>query len=89
MPLTKEIKGDIIAEYQSNSSDTGSTSVQIAILTRRIKDLMGHFSQHKKDHHSRHGLLSLVSKRRKLLKYLMATDYDKYKAILKSLELRR
>ncbi len=89
MPLKKEQKKEIIGEFGSNESDTGSTEVQIALLTTRIKELTEHFKVHKKDHASRRGLLKLVGKRRKLLKYLKKTDLEGYRAILKRLNLRK
>ena len=74
MPLAKEIKSDIISGYKVHESDTGSPEVQVAILTRRIQDLTEHFKTHKKDNHSRRGLLKLVSQRRRLLDYLKRKD---------------
>lgn len=87
--LTKENKQKIITEYGLNDKDTGSTEVQIALLTARIQDLTEHFKTHKKDHSSRRGLLKLVGQRRTLLKYLKKKDLDSYRTILKKLNLRK
>lgn len=87
--LTKEEKQKIITEYGLNDKDTGSTEVQIALLTARILDLTEHFKTHKKDHSSRRGLLKLVGQRRTLLKYLKKKDLDSYRTILKKLNLRK
>lgn len=87
--LTKERKQEIISEFGQNDKDSGSTEVQIALLTERIQDLTGHFKEHKKDHGSRRGLLKLVGQRRTLLKYLKKSDLDSYRAILKKLNLRK
>ena len=87
--LTKEAKQEIITEYGLNDKDTGSTEVQIALLTARILDLTDHFKNHKKDHSSRRGLLKLVGQRRTLLKYLKKKDLDSYRTILKKLNLRK
>ena len=89
MPLTKEQKQEIIVEYGGNKAATGSTEVQIALLTQRIQDLTEHFQDHAKDHSSRRGLLKLVGKRRKLLNYLQKTNLDSYRGILKKLNLRK
>jgi small subunit ribosomal protein S15 len=89
MGLTKEGKKEIIKDYRSNEKDTGSSAVQIALLTKRIDELSRHFKFHKKDHHSRYGLLKLVSQRRKLLNYLKKRNQDKYIKIVKKLGLRR
>lgn len=89
MSLTKEAKQSIIEEYGANAKDTGSTEVQIALLTARIKDLTEHFKVNKKDHNSRRGLLKLVGQRRRLLKYLKREDLEKYREILKKLNLRK
>lgn len=89
MPLKKDQKIAIINEFGSNDKDTGSTEVQIALLTTRIKELTEHFKVHKKDHASRRGLLKLVGQRRKLLKYLKKNDLEGYRAILKRLNLRK
>lgn len=86
--LTKEEKKAIIDEYKINENDTGSTEVQIAILTYRIRSLTEHLQTHKKDHHSRRGLLKMVGTRRGLLKYLREKDIDKYRELIEKLELR-
>ena len=89
MPLAKEEKERIIAEYGANEKDTGSTEVQIALLTQRILDLTEHFKVFKKDHNSRRGLMILVGQRRKLLKYLQRENADNYGELLKRLGLRK
>lgn len=89
MSLAKEKKQKVISTFQKHKSDTGSSEVQIALLTERIADLTDHFKKHKKDFHSRRGLLMMVNKRRKLLKFLKSEDNDMYKEILKKLELRK
>lgn len=87
--LTKERKTEIIHAYQMHTSDSGSPEVQIAILTERINSLTDHFKTHAKDHHSRRGLLKMVSKRRRLLDFLKREDVQRYKAILKKLNIRK
>jgi small subunit ribosomal protein S15 len=82
-------KEEIISKFQRASNDTGSPEVQIALLSARIKALTSHFKTHIKDHHSRRGLLQLVSKRRRLLDYLQRTDNARYQSILQELSLRR
>jgi small subunit ribosomal protein S15 len=89
MPLGKAGKETIITDYKIHESDTGSPEVQIAIISARINYLNEHFKVHKKDHHSRRGLLKLVGRRRKLLDYLKANDKDRYEKIRTSLELRK
>ncbi|EKA61681.1 MULTISPECIES: 30S ribosomal protein S15 [Janibacter] len=89
MPLTAEVKKQIMAEYGTVEGDTGSPEVQVALLTQRIKDLTEHAREHKHDHHSRRGLLLLVGKRRRLLRYLESTDIERYRALIKRLGLRR
>ena len=89
MPLTTERKNSIVAEYRLDEKDTGSPEVQVALLSARISDLTGHFNSHKKDHHSRLGLLKMVNKRRKLLDYLKSKDQDRYQTLIKRLGLRR
>ena len=89
MSITAEKKQELIKEYAVNDGDTGSPEVQVAILTHRIVHLTEHFKTHKKDNHSRRGLLMLVNKRRKLLDYLNSKDADRYKALIKSLGLRK
>jgi small subunit ribosomal protein S15 len=89
LSITSEDKQKLIGRFQRNHKDTGSPEVQAAILTRRIKNLTEHFNTHKKDHHSRRGLLGLVSKRRKLLDYLKVVDYKKYLKTIQELDLRK
>jgi len=89
MPLSSESKSNIIAEYARAKSDTGSPEVQVALLSKRISELTEHFGEHKKDHHSRQGLLKMVNKRRKLLDYLKAKDQDRYRELISRLGLRR
>lgn len=89
MPLLKEKKEKIIEGFQTHSTDTGSAPVQVAILTERINLLTEHFKLHQKDHHSRRGLLKLVSQRRKLLEYLKSTDRTEYKKTIARLNLRK
>src|SRR3954471_23864834 len=87
--LAKEVKTDLISTYRLHESDTGSPEVQVAILTRRISDLTEHFKTHKKDNHSRRGLLKLVSQRRRLLDYLKRNDVERYHAVISRLGLRK
>jgi len=89
MALVKEKKQTIIKDYKEHEKDTGSASVQIALLTERINSLSDHFKSHKKDHHSRHGLLRMVSIRRRLLEYLMRNNQKGYQEIIKKLDLRK
>lgn len=89
MVLLKEKKTKLIDEFKVHIRDTGSAEVQIAILTERINQLGDHFKQHKKDFHSRRGLLSLVGRRRRLLNYLKSKDVKKYEEILEKLSLRK
>ena len=89
MPLTKEEKQEVITKFGASDKDTGSTEVQIALITKRINFLTEHFKQHKKDHNSRRGLLKLVGQRRKLLKYLKRVNLEKYRKILDELNLRK
>ena len=89
MSLTSEQKSNIVAEYRRGDADTGSPEVQVALLSARIAELTEHFGEHKKDHHSRQGLLKMVNKRRKLLDYLKAKDQDRYRELIKRLGLRR
>ncbi|MDD5617852.1 MAG: 30S ribosomal protein S15 [Candidatus Omnitrophica bacterium] len=89
MTLTKENKGKLISGFQKHEKDTGSASVQIAILTGRINQLSDHFKQHTKDHHSRRGLLRMVGKRRALLDYLKKTDKKQYDELLDKLDLKK
>ncbi len=87
--LTTEKKAEIIAEYGRGTNDTGSPEVQVALLTANINALQAHFADHKKDHHSRRGLLQMVNKRRKLLNYLKAKDLGRYQDLIQRLSLRR
>ena len=89
MPLSTDVKKQIMAEYGTSEGDTGSPEVQIALLTQRIKDLTEHSRTHKHDHHSRRGLLLLVGQRRRLLQYLVKTDIARYRAIIEKLGIRR
>ena len=89
MSLSSEAKAEIIAEHSRGDADTGSPEVQVALLSKRIADLTEHFGEHKKDHHSRQGLLKMVNKRRKLLDYLKSKDQDRYRELIKKLGLRR
>lgn len=89
MALTKENKADIIKKFGDSDTDTGKTEVQIAILTERIKYLTEHLKTHKKDHHSRRGLLKLVGQRRRLLRYLTKTDIMRYRKVISELGIRR
>jgi small subunit ribosomal protein S15 len=87
--LQKDIKQGVINTYRRHESDTGSPEVQVAILSRRITELNDHFKQHTKDHHSRRGLIMMVSQRRKLLDYLKRTNVERYKKLLTELDIRR
>ena len=89
MALTKEAKRDVVGSYGRSAGDTGSPQVQIALLTRRIEELTEHLRTHKKDHHSRRGLLKLVGQRRRLLNYLQKRDLEGYRSLIKELGLRR
>jgi small subunit ribosomal protein S15 len=89
MTMSKEGKTGIISRFKIHENDSGSPEVQIALLTERINYLTEHFKVHKKDHHSRRGLLKLVGQRRRLLDYLRANKSDRYRAILKELGLRK
>ena len=89
MALTTEQKKTIMAEYATVEADTGSPEVQVAMLTKRIQDLTEHLKTHKHDHHTRRGLLGLVGRRRRLLKYLEKTDIQRYRALIERLGLRR
>ncbi|MFM8527489.1 MAG: 30S ribosomal protein S15 [bacterium] len=88
MSLTKEQKTELIGKYGRSGSDTGSAEVQVAMLTERINELTEHLRGHKKDHHSRRGLLKLVGKRRRLLKYLERNDLEAYRSLVSELNLR-
>ena len=89
MSITGERKIELIGEYAQTTKDTGSPEVQVAVLTERIANLTEHFKLHKKDVHSRRGLLMMVSKRRRLLDYLKNKDQDRYRSLISRLELRR
>ena len=89
MSLSGVQKQEIIGEYRLDDSDTGSPEVQVALLSARIAELTEHFNDHKKDHHSRQGLLRMVNRRRKLLDYLKSKDSERYRQLIKSLGLRR
>ena len=89
MSLSAERKGQIVKDFATKDGDTGSPEVQIALLTERINGLSDHFKSHKKDNHSRRGLLKMVSKRRQLLDYVKAKDEARYRKIIERLELRR
>ena len=87
--LTQEAKQEIIKKYAVHEGDTGSAEVQIAVLTARIQYLTDHLKEHKKDHHSRRGLLKMVGHRRRLLSYLYKTDIERYRSIINKLTLRK
>ncbi len=89
MSVTTTQKAQIVQEYQTAAADTGSPEVQVALMTARINDLTGHFKVNAKDHHSRRGLLKLVSKRRKLLDYLKGKSGDRYRTLIERLGLRK
>ena len=89
MTLTADKKREIVARHGRADGDTGSTEVQVALLTARINELTEHLREHKKDHHSRRGLLMLVGKRRRLLRYLERSDLERYRALVAELGLRR
>lgn len=89
MPSSKEVKEQVVSDFKQHESDTGSSQVQIALLTKRINELTEHFKTHKKDNHSRRGLLKMVARRRKLLDYLKRKDISQYHEMIKKLGLRR
>lgn len=89
MATATELKEKIVSDYKTHNSDTGSSQVQVALLTQRINELTQHFKVHKKDNHSRRGLLKMVSRRRKLLDYLKRKDINEYHTIIEKLGLRR
>ena len=89
MAVTNNQKSQLVKDYQRAKDDTGSPEVQVALLTARITDLTEHFKTHVKDHHSRRGLLRMVSRRRKLLDYLKRADVDKYRQLIDRLGLRK
>jgi len=87
--ITKDDKTKVISEHRRNETDTGSPEVQVAVLSKRIDELTEHLKTHKKDHHSRRGLLQMVGKRRRLLEYLKGEDIERYRELIASLGLRR
>ena len=89
MSLSSENKSSIVKEYSRGEADTGSPEVQVALLSARITELTDHFGEHKKDHHSRQGLLRMVNKRRKLLDYVKSKDNERYRELISRLGLRR
>lgn len=89
MTMTKDEKNRLIKKYAVHEGDTGSAEVQVALLTERINGLTGHFEKHKKDHHSRRGLLKMVGRRRRLLNYLRKKDIERYRRLVDELGLRR
>jgi len=88
MPLPKDVKAGIIGEYKRGETDTGSPEVQVALLTQRIRDLTEHLKTHKKDHHTRRGLLQMVGQRRRMLNYLKKSDIERYRAVIAQLGIR-
>ena len=88
MALAADVKQNVIAEFKTHKTDTGSPEVQVAILSRRILQLNDHFKAHKKDHHSRRGLLLMVAQRRRMLKYLKSRNPERYKNLIQSLGIR-
>ena len=89
MTVTAERKQELVARFGQGDGDTGTTEVQVALLTERINDLTEHLRSHRKDHHSRRGLLMLVGRRRRLLNYLQRNDLERYRALIRELGLRR
>ena len=89
MTITAQRKRELVSRFGRSDSDTGATQVQVALLTDRINDLTEHLRAHSKDHHSRRGLLKMVGRRRRLLRYLQRTDLDGYRALVRELGLRR
>jgi small subunit ribosomal protein S15 len=89
VPLSPERKREVIGQFKTHDTDSGSAEVQIALLTERIKYLTEHFKVHKRDHHSRRGLLRMVGQRRRLLDYLKATKVERYRTVVKELGLRK
>ncbi len=87
--MTKEEKLELVKKFGVNEKDSGKSEVQIALITKRLNDLTDHFNVHKKDHHSRRGLMQLVGKRRRLLDYLMKKDIESYRVIIKELNIRK
>ncbi len=89
MSITNEAKQKVIEDYRTHEKDTGSPEIQVAVLTERINNLQSHFKDHAKDHHSRRGLLKMVSTRKRLLGYLQRNEVERYRALIKRLGLRR
>jgi small subunit ribosomal protein S15 len=89
MALAAEVKKETVTKYKLHKSDTGSPEVQVALLSQRILLLTEHFKTHKKDHHSRRGLLTMVARRRRLLKYLKSSDAERYKTLIQRIGIRR
>jgi small subunit ribosomal protein S15 len=89
MAVTKERRQEVIKDNRINDKDTGSAAVQVGIITERINDLTKHFEKHKKDHHSRRGLMLMVSRRNRLLKYMRNRNYNEYKTLIDRLKLRK
>ena len=89
MAVTKEKKSEILKKFKKSELDTGSPEVQVALITARINDLTTHFAKHKKDNHSRHGLIKGVNQRRKLLDYLKSKDLKRYEALISALDIRK
>lgn len=89
MAVTKTKKADILKKFKTSELDTGSPEVQVALITARINDLTLHFASHKKDNHSRHGLIKSVNRRRKLLDYLKSKDLKRYEALISALDIRK
>ena len=89
MAITQERKQELVSQFGDGPTDTGKTEVQVALLTERINDLNDHLRDHRKDHHSRRGLLMLVGRRRRLLNYLQRSDLERYRTLLRELGLRR
>jgi small subunit ribosomal protein S15 len=89
MPLTQERKQELISKFGDSATDTGKTEVQVAMLTERINELTEHLRAHRKDHHSRRGLLMLVGRRRRFLNYLQRSDLERYRTVIRELGLRR
>ena len=89
MPQDADVKKDVISKFRLHESDTGSSEVQVALLSQRIEYLTEHFKTHKKDHHSRRGLLKLVGQRRRLLDYLKRSSMERYRTVVSSLNLRK
>jgi len=89
MAITQERKNELISEFKTHDTDTGSADIQIAILTEEINSLNGHLSTHKKDHHSRRGLMKMIGRRRKLLKYMRENEVQRYRDLIATLGLRR